>query len=377
MVSRPSTTRASYQAAEGFLFFTDVSNQIANEAATVQPAPVEVRAYQHYNVQGHLKPEVRRMAEEPGITSAYFVMSSLQRLMPTRQGLSSASHNRYGITKEDMERARQFTVFQAGLGDFDFPWEFSLCVADNIVRQGVEEGKMSAKKYRDFTLRDWAGLLQSGWFSDVIHSMAFTGTGVYRSLGSSFEDYQTDSIRSWLVRDGILPEDVARPFIITAEAAAGSAGSVPLRAQLTKETTLALRKVIRQAGDTRGCPVARHAATLSPDLVRQDPHLRSLVERGTMQVYDKSSGTVVVRQEQTAIDELLQLLGNKFREYERVYGTPQLFIDVERAKIRGIAHAHRESAGGFTYDPQSVPVMLGGLAVEELPEESEITYSAV
>jgi hypothetical protein len=226
-------------------------------------------------------------------------------------------------------------LFQAGFGDLDFPWDFSLCVADNVMRQGVTEGFLSEETYRNLTLSDWAAVIDTPWLRRMVHSMALTRPGVYRSIGSFFEDFHADSLHTWLQTEKVISPTTEGSIVVQA-----SEDTVPVSAQLSKETTVALRKAMKAEENSMGCPVARYMASLPRDLLNTDSHLMRLLEKKTLTIVpERSTDTsVTVRQEQTTIDRALSVLATRLIMYEAVHGTPRLAIDPKRMKIQGVEH---------------------------------------
>jgi hypothetical protein len=332
---------------EGFALLTDVSHQ-AMDNLTHTPLP-ELPSLS----------EIRNDSNARGIPGCDLALWTLAGNMYKYSGLRNGDVDtfdaQFGITQQDRERAINSGAFGAGLGEKYFPVMFSAFVATRVANQFLKDGMLSISNRLEFTLKDWANIIGSGWFSDLVHDLALAQNGQYGTQGASLSPYHDPLYFRKLenIKDTvpIFESDFAyEPF--------------EDRTHVIAKLTTAARRQLRTGMQTQnsvGCPVARHATTLPREALSTNPHVKRLIKAGRLMVnpqIDPKSDRVVVQQEESAIDELLVVIAAKLDEYQNNYGNPVFF---EEANYNRLKTTH--STGEHT---STLPLTFPGNIVEEL-----------
>jgi hypothetical protein len=262
----------------------------------------------------------------------------------------------HNISTRDIQNANKFETFGQGFSDPDFPWHFSAGVANAVVDQLVDEHKMTDEQRRRMTLTDWADIISSGWFSDLMHSLAMTSNGVYAQFGNNFSDYKPGAFRGLLSNQHVISYgDFETPlFEIGTEPVEPYESTYPegasvYTASASRSVLKGLRAKIEDKSRSVGCPVARHRVPLSEEQIVQDPHTRQLLDMGRLVIeHDRTpdDGNVPVSIENTAIDDALMAFGDKLRQYDDKFGTPVIKVEdtgnaYSTYRARLTAHHHR------------------------------------
>lgn len=229
-----------------------------------------------------------------------------------------------------LRRMRHNTSDSSGVADLDFTGHFAPGVAANIVGAFVQEGIISDAQHRAFTLTDYANIINTGWFSTIMHTFARAENGVYARFGSGAHDYKTNALRSRII--GILPRDPKTsntPLFSYAEEAEPEDGYSYYSASVTPHFVRSLRKQLRRGGAIRtlGCPVARHNVTLDDTLAEESRPVQELIQSNDLQPSGKQlreeSDRTHYELPYSTIDNALILLGQRLVTYDKIYGTPR------------------------------------------------------
>ncbi len=230
----------------------------------------------------------------------------------------------YGITEDDLSRDQNKFSFFGGFRNIDFTWHFAPAVANAVMQTFMSAGYISEEQYDNMTFGDWADIIGSAWFGDLMHDMALTSNGVYRGFGVLREHYLKDSLRSYLdyePGDGMPAGDAALFEIRSVY------DEEPDRTYITANTTDDFRTYLRQkmqSNNSPGCPAARKAGALSLGVVNHYKHARNLIARGDIIVLDTNldRGSARFVQDYTPIDRALDAFAGLLDRYDEQYGTP-------------------------------------------------------
>ena len=203
------------------------------------------------------------------------------------------------------------------------------------------ESYITEEQYADLTFGDWADIIGSAWFSDLIHDMALTNNGRYAGFGNGASDYREDGLKSYLglSRNSGCDCEPCRFTILDLFDANSlyeeDTDQTFLTASLTADFRGWLRKGMKES-KSPGCPVARRAGALSLGLVDNDPHARRLIDRGDMEIIsrDEERGRARFVQEYTPIDRALDSFAALLDQYDQAYGTPYVYSASSRVVHR-------------------------------------------
>lgn len=302
--------RVDFMRTDGFALYTDVNLQMVEE---LQNSPIK-------KAEAHPEHRFKQYNLEPAVAGLYIASHQLMAGLPRYSG--PAFHEAYGVTSEDLMAVHGKQLFNEGFGDINFTWHFAPALAVAVVRQFASDGLIAHEDIERLTLNDWANVIGSGWFSKLVHSMAFTRNGVYRQFGVGSDDYGSNKLRLTLaqgtgqpVHFRILDTDMAvephennREYLI---------------ARITPALQSLLRKQMHdKTADSTGCPVARRALRLSHLRSDSNSHLLHMIETGAMSLKSQNEEIRTYEQEYTAIDRTLALIADQLDEYERMYGVP-------------------------------------------------------
>lgn len=347
---KPYTSpRAEYQKTYGFALFTDVNIRML-EAMEHEPLPRTPNGNTAVYLEtpyrpGYIPGEPQRV---PALALRRIAELAI-RFIPETTQLRRLG----GVTVKDAWRANQEGTFEEGFGDVDFTWKFAGCLASELAQVFVDEGVLTPEQRDAFTLTDWADMIGSGWFSKLVHVLAFAPNGVYGNVGSAPGDYLRKAIgnrlkATWQLAESDFPAD-GKIFDVRRRYEPHD-GHTYITAELKPEVVHILRQSLIANGDSAGCPVARNATRLTRDQLKKDPHARRLVNTGQLIVVEgRSTETHVhVTQGYTAIDQTLMFFAAQLRQYEAQYGTPEMsYVTKDNETMLHVTttHASREPVG--------------------------------
>jgi|GEM_PF-2348776 len=323
--------RSEFMATTGFTTYTDVNDRLL-ETLDAQPVTqIDPDAYERYRklVPGGSYPE--NAVTDQAAKSLYVAMTHFREAVPITKGFP----RKQGFTRQDVDRATQHGLYSSGLGNIDFPWHFSAGVANAVADFFVDEGVISGQQKEAFRLHDWASIIESEWFGQLNNDLALTARHLHRLFGCDLEHYQKNALQNYFheelnskrwFKDLSHGEELFELEWIPDQP---DEGKIPI-AKLDETVSHTLRERMRKSHEALGepsvgCPVARKAVSMSVEAAKSDPHVQSLLRRGTFQRIDRpSSERVAYRQDDTTIDRTLGLIATQLKRYETAYGTPRL-----------------------------------------------------
>ena len=250
-------------------------------------------------------------------------------------------------------------LYQNGTGDQEFTWQFGTYIATQVVYRFEQDKLLSQADLSRMTLSDWADIIGSEWFGDLLHDMAIAAPAAYRDIGVHPLDYTPNTIdmasrhnRSGELWDG-LPDKLFETTITTtpfAESELDGLSVTSPTATLTPIFRQTLRKSVRYHGyndsgkvlisqrmTSAGCPVARSGFEIDPS--HQEDY-EELATRGLASLIEQR-GKLFARQAFSPIDRYLELLAAILVDIDRTHGTPLLQSD------NSLAYTRLPKAGHF------------------------------
>jgi hypothetical protein len=325
-VSTAHAERQAYMKGPGFVLFNDVTEQLLGRLAE-QPLPPAEDYF-----------DVFRLSKIPGqgieglydpMVSLYAVSFLLTEQVPNRT--NTRLHDRlslFPMTHEERLEVEKHT-HNFGTDDLDLPWVLSPAIAAATVHAFVRSGKLPETVAQNLSLDDWADMISSGWFGELMNVMALTGFGVYQKFGRYVTDYQPGAFEHALKEplkkygEPSVSDDIGAFETQVVEAGVGLADlkavlSPPYAAALKSMRGKSLHSVADFQGKSIGCTVAREAAMLPPDHPEIMPRAGKLQEMGRLTIADKPgpNGMVLATQEESAIDRTLIFIAGQLRAYE-------------------------------------------------------------
>ncbi len=223
-----------------------------------------------------------------------------------------------GVDATDRDLNDTYSMMSGVTADFNFTWHFAPFIAAAVAERFAEEGELQRNSYEAMSLRDWAAIIRSPWFSILLHDMALAENGTYGGTGKSHKAYSDAHAKllERFYRRG-LSTDVDAAFVVGQEEGATAGQLAGLTASLHPEVRRFLRTGMKKSGSP-GCTAARHQASFPPGALDYDPHLHALVERGEVMVVDKVSrhNRTFVTQERTSIDHTLEAMASVMDAYQ-------------------------------------------------------------
>lgn len=253
----------------------------------------------------------------------------LQDVIDSDVGSSNNLLRRYGV-----EDNGEFT-FGGGLADQAFTWHFAPFIAHEIVKATEEESYIAPGVMESMALGDWATILVSDWFSNLMHDLSLAPNGTYGSKGFKADDYLIGGRLDLSKYSPELNTDKELQLSALQIENGDGTGDVQIIATMEPELRKLLRHSMKQSKST-GCPVARK--NITTDLETPDQHRDALLERGLMRKVALGKGGIRLVQDRTPIDRSLQLFAGYLREYEAKWGTPLAYSDGIRHESRSLAH---------------------------------------
>lgn len=329
--------RRAYMAGEGAILQSDVGRTLAEAIATQVPSrlpEVDTDLFTGTYYLDRLSADPHHPVLGPAILPLFKLKKGLSGWVRQNFRLNEEESHvkinaaRIGslgckIYKSDVERGKEHAKFAAGFDDPEFSIDFSSWSANAILKTFLDLEPERVKALADKVgLLDIADLISTGWFSDAMHGLAMGGFGTWNVTGQELH-YFLGTVYSSKV-EGPIFEVVAAP---DQPEYFGYGGK--LIGQPTRATKVSLRKAMREDGDSVGCPAARRGIILEKGQ-EETYHVRRLVELGhaAIKTIPGSEDSVVLHQEQTAIDHNLLAWAHYLRKYVGLYGEP-------RADMRG------------------------------------------
>lgn len=330
--------RKTFMSTTGFGLYTNMNDRLLEDLSKKSLRPVDPN-----QPQLDLTPSVAQ--NNPAGTSLFLAIRSASELLPR----SAASFLRkFRIKSHDRSESERHAFFDNGFGDMGFTWHFSAGVANTVVDFFIDQGVMTQSQKDAFTLKDWANIIGSGWFSRLMHSMALTSNGVYLDFGDRHENYGYRAFHAKL-RSELLANPLSELFTYQEQTEDGHRYAT---AALTPQFTKNLRDEIYKNRRTIGCPVARNSIRLPADQLKKDDHLKELIANGALTVVgdpDKEgAGTVQLVQGWTAIDKTLAFVAMQLEQYEERFGTPRL-VTIPNSLSYDLEHVTREQANALRW----------------------------
>jgi len=257
--------------------------------------------------------------------------------------------DKYGITPDDLGPKNHFK-YENGFADQNFVFNFAGGMAHSVVARFEQKGYITQEQRASMTLGDWADVIGSGWFAELVHDLAFTKLGMYGFFGRSPRDYTDDrGIEGQLneqhrlgVKDvldiGSKYDEVVDRTYLTAGAKA--------------DFRYMLRKLMKEARSL-GCPVARHAGSLSLEFLEADLHARRLVDEGNLTITSvhQQVGKARFKQEYTPIDKGLIVLADLLDSYDASFGTPYVRMRKQDTKL---VHERRRKTEALIHEGKAL-----------------------
>ncbi len=325
-------TRIDYLRTFGFALVTDVNKHVMDDVAGMTPALLENIPFGNIS-KYTTESQLRKRKSNVGLMLA---TTALSTLIPGYYRI--IDNESYGITQEDTNGASYHGVFNSGFGDQDFPWHFSAGVASNVVDRLVYGKHLPPDVARNMSLTDWANIINTGWFSGLVHSLAFASNGFYGVFGKYLDSYRHNGLIKHVSARTSVSNEIK--LLEAGREVEPLDGYSYLTVSASKPLLAAIRKTMNRDRSI-GCPVARHATRLFPGMITEDPHTRNLIalERLTVKGDESADDMVRVTQEYSAIDNSLLVLAKKLKEYDALYGTPRVRHITDRTFE--LLHEHR------------------------------------
>jgi hypothetical protein len=336
MMSRPKTTpRVEFHETDGFALYTDVNDQLMEDLADKTVPRMEESSRPDDPRGVYITDAARRIINSnPAGASLFFTVRAIQAQVPSYYADREAVQRRLGITAEDKARAERAGAFEHGFADLAFPWHFSAALANAAADILVENEALTQAEKNSFTLHDWSNIIRSDWFSRLAHLMALTVNGKYGSFGNNLSEYRLRALNK-LLADKEVIETLDQEVLEYSQELDQDNAVLTASVKLSHVALRGLRALMRNDPNTKGCPVARYSVLLPRTLVNQNPHVQSLIARGTLKIVEERSTDDQVRliQEETAIDKTLKLFASQLDQYEDSHGTPEVNAESFRTHV--------------------------------------------
>lgn len=222
--------------------------------------------------------------------------------------------------------------YQDGLQDQEFTWHFGGCIAMHTAHSFVRDGLITKDALRSATLSDWADIIDSHWFSDLMHDMAVTANSVYQQFGMN-QNFYLDSASTppFIAFDtNIVRQDADDlPPELQAKALSGPSAKLTITARhelrhFLKATNDA--SITNETQSSVGCPVARKKFEVSHDADIVGAH--RLAHNGLVSISaSRAPDRQTVTQAITPIDRYLTLLADTLCDIDQAIGTPVVGLD--------------------------------------------------
>ena len=334
--------RRDYMRTEGFVLVNHIGHEVMQEVAQLPVTQLTAEDSLDWRpVFATVNPSARAL----GMVTADYVAK-----MKNDITADETFYEKHGVTEGDT--AGNKFIFENGFGDLEFTLPFSSGIANVVVETFERAGYISAEQRADLTLSDYADIIDSGWFHDVMHDLALTKSGIYVSFGDKQVDYSTDAMRNRLKVDGKPDPSRVRltgPLFKAASVYDSTSDTTRLEARATDNFRGELRRLMKSK-NSPGCPVARHNGSLPEELVTGNEHVQAQVQVGILKLSEAKNGRVHFSQEVTPIDRGLSVLSELLRGYDEQFGTPQWEADK-----RTLSHRRGAQIGIFTPRAGNMP----------------------
>ncbi len=313
--------RIAFMRGEGCMLYTDVNAQMLGVIGSQAIKPLKGR-HTNYDIGGPAK-----------LSQSGAVLYEVTRLimsgvpMPGDTGKFNF-YKELSVSKEDRDSVGD-KAFSLGFGDVNFPWHFSAGLASSVIHDFVGKGKITSDQADKLTLYDWANVIGSGWFSELVHSMAFTANGSWGDFGRHGFQYAEGALATHMVgRVALAPAiasvDDLELFDVHEEP---FDGFTYLTASLRPDIRMMLRKSMRDdERKSTGCPVARKAVRMPVAEVATNSHIQNLIQLGIVTVRQAPGDKVIIEQEYTAIDRTLAFFADQLDNYADQHGQPVMHV---------------------------------------------------
>ncbi len=326
-------TREEYMRTEGFVLYTAMNVRLLDEvrAETLKSAEGNtVRVMEAARLTQLYPKEIHQANIGLHLVTSSVVNGST--IIPAGNYEQAGLQRVLEISDEDIVATEGKGIYNYGLDDRGFPWNFAAGVAAAAVHAFVRDGKIESAQAASLGLGDWAELIASDWFSKIMHSLAFTHNSIYQHFGAEMSDFNVDSFETQLndrlrfayavtdksIEHALVTSVGESPHGRRYEARLNSDARTLLRQAMTSQRIAELN-----ARGSTGCPVARRVTRLPAERARQNPHVTDLADRGIFNIIpDSKPGYVQIEQPLTAIDRTLLLHAEKLEEYDRRFGMP-------------------------------------------------------
>lgn len=219
--------------------------------------------------------------------------------------------NSYGaaMKQEELQQVDDYSNVGFGLTDPQFTIHFASVVANASMAKLIDVGAISQGRVPSLNMADYAAILQSNWFSRLMHTGTAADFGYWAETGKFQNDYFLPVPRL----SGLeARKDKAGKWLV----AAGVADRRAMHSSMEEEKTT-------------GCPVAYRHYTVEQAQHLGQRHAANLQALGHATLEDQDGGAIHVTLEQTSISAILQAWGGKILEYTNTYGEPRYDSQIE------------------------------------------------
>ncbi len=230
-------------------------------------------------------------------------------------------------------------MFGDGLADQHFTWHMGGAVAANLAQQFANDGLIDRDDMKQATLSDWADIIGSQWFSDLLHDLAVAPNGFYGNYGAQLVGYTRKApfnsrtpYTGKVYDSSVIREKPLQPELEDLRYAG-------VAARLSQEARHLLRSNVRTANNgsnryfremTIGCPVARRSFETDEQRIQQYG-LEDIAQSGVKRFLNirpaKRTDRYKVDQTLTPIDRYLLLLSDTLVDIDTKHGSPILEKD--------------------------------------------------
>lgn len=330
------TERQQFMLRDGAVLYTDVQDRMLSDLDPQIPSCLterELRGFSLIGEYGNTTTGASVAAENIGGISLYAAMQKVRKLTPRTDHNNVESFLRqYGVSGVDIDKIGDHASY-GGFLNLDFTHSFAAGIANEVTEAFIADGCLTREQKDSLSVTDWADLIRTGWFGNLVEDMAFGGNGAYGPYASNTRGFALDPAQGGLTRalvsSGVLHSDFEQPLFEVSTTIEPQEGFEYLIASLTQPVRQALRKHMERSATRKGsvgCPVARHVVTLPRDEAMNDPHTRRLMNAGALAelaLGDKSK--IRLYQETTAIDRTLLQAAKHLTLYDELYGTPRVY----------------------------------------------------
>lgn len=313
-----------YKTHEGFALYTDVSDTVLDYLAAQPMYKLDVHS-EHEDVTERGLEKLTTYGLAPSQIALIGVQRQISKnLIFNRPADSYEKIERLmGVTPQEYNAAQRHAVAAGGFEDFDFIYTFTPALAAAVVHEYVDNRTISQDQYDNFTLSDWASVIDRDWFSTLTHDLALAGNGSYGTFGAKPNQHVREAFHDKFKRRFGVGN--AEPFECITKYSPEDEYYYR-GAKLTGVVRAALR-ASRDTQKSLGCPVARYASTFDNETIKNDTRVQNLLTSGRLQPSGKAvqEGHTHLVLQQTAIDRTLELFAAKLREYDTQFGTPRVY----------------------------------------------------